>query len=375
MSSAGDPPDRKPKDIVLCFDDMARQFAGDDSDSNVMKIHPGTGTYMQVDSPNSSWHEFSSGQALGSSLSGHVMDAYKSLISQYSKGDYIHLLGFARGGYTAGCLAEMVARIGLLSRGNEHSVLFAWNTFLAGKSDKDGIARRKMENFKHTFCQEGLGNVYFLGLFDCVKPAGQPDLPFCSLVDTANGFGPAEHIRHAVAFNERHQKYDSVLFYQEDQVLDEDLDVQEVWFAGNHYEVGGSWPAQDKGDRQWGDIALTWMFEEIENLANGSADLPASDGILGTAREWSRLMKERADAGHSETDDSFHTAEPEGIVEPEAPAGYSAKLSEGLGSAMVGSGTVEPGWRSWVATFLWSLIGVYPTALRDTLSDQANADP
>ncbi|KAL8682758.1 MAG: hypothetical protein Q9224_006743, partial [Gallowayella concinna] len=219
---------------------------------------------MPGNSSDSLWHGVSStlstapGQASGSSFGEHVIDGYKFLMSQYSSGDYIYLLGFSRGAYTARCLAEMVGGIGLLSRGNEHLVSLAWKTFVDGQSDKDGKAGNKVLNFWETFGQE-FDTVHFLGLFDCVRPAGHP------LVHSIDQYTPAMHIRHAVALNEQGPEYEPVLFHQDGQ-MPKYSDVKEVWFAGTHYEVGGTWPAQDRGDRQLGDIALTWMLKEMQEL-------------------------------------------------------------------------------------------------------------
>lgn len=56
-------------------------------------------------------------QAFGMSFRHHVIAGYHFLMRHYSPGDYVYIFGFSRGAYTARFLAEMIQKIGLLSRG------------------------------------------------------------------------------------------------------------------------------------------------------------------------------------------------------------------------------------------------------------------
>jgi hypothetical protein len=78
----------------------------------------------------------------GGSFVHHVLGGYQFLLSFYAPGDKIYIFGFSRGAYTARFLSEMIDNIGLLSRGNEEMIRFAWDTFsdyqrLGGKSPQD----------------------------------------------------------------------------------------------------------------------------------------------------------------------------------------------------------------------------------------------
>ena len=241
-------------------------------------------------------------QALGLSFRHHVVAGYQFIMRYYSPGDYIYIIGFSRGAYTARFLAEMLHKIGLLSRGNEELVSFAWKTFSdyqttrkassAKQSDIHADKERYMEDFKKTFCRgdnpdtpinEGVG-VHFLGLFDCVNSVGQFDLPLMSSsfqhIPTT---GIATHIRHAVAINERRIKFKPALFKYEDN--SSETHVKEVWFAGAHGDVGGGWPRRDKETRTLSTLSLKWMIREIMNL---EPDPYASQGgdKLKFGKEW-----------------------------------------------------------------------------------------
>jgi uncharacterized protein (DUF2235 family) len=43
-------------------------------------------------------------------------------------------------------------------------------------------------------------------------------------------------------------------------------DISQVFFAGNHGDVGGGWTAGSESDVQLSDLVLEWMLKEIEDL-------------------------------------------------------------------------------------------------------------
>ncbi|RYP46413.1 hypothetical protein DL768_007380 [Monosporascus sp. mg162] len=150
----------------------------------------------------------------------------------------------------------------------------------------------EMKAFRNTFCREV--KVYFLGIFDCVNSVsvlGSPSKP-------ATVLGTAEHVRHAVAVDEFRVKFKPALLHQDIKAYETANErVKEVWFPGNHGDVGGGWPiapapegfwsklkrwfsgdvqqigtSADPGldDFQMSDIPLDWMIRELElvNAAN-----------------------------------------------------------------------------------------------------------
>ena len=197
----------------------------------------------------------------------------------------IYILGFSRGAYTARFLAQMLEEIGLLSRGNEEMVPFAWDTYANFEknwtpedSDKMIKARDFMGNFKKTFCREGV-KVRFLGLFDCVSSVGSFEVPFWRRSFPRVVCPSAKHVRHAVSIDERRAKFRPALFHQgnaneRNGAGHDDHDIQEVWFPGNHGDVGGGW-ATNKNDypRLLSDVPLAWMINEMINLPEPEREL------------------------------------------------------------------------------------------------------
>ncbi|KAJ5234987.1 uncharacterized protein N7469_004155 [Penicillium citrinum] len=230
---------QNPKQFVLCFDGTGNKFAGDDSDSNVLKIfrmldrsqshqyhyyQPGIGTYVTSKSLSShgriqrikSWYQKAKDSAIGSSFDEHVMGGYKFLMRYYSPGDEIFFIGFSRGAYIARFLAEMLDYIGLLEAGNEELIRFAWKTFAkwqqrAGDTEDDQAEKRRlfeyMKAFRETFSRP-ISRIRFMGLFDTVNSVPRFEnawMQRSKFPYTARS--SARVIRHAVGIDERRAKF------------------------------------------------------------------------------------------------------------------------------------------------------------------------
>ncbi len=212
----------------------------------------------------------------GISFVDHVLGGYKFVMRYYEPGDDIYIFGFSRGAYTARFLAEMLHSIGLLSRGNEEMVHFAWETFSNYQRSRGNdppnpqdIANQVyMEDFKKTFCKPHV-HVHFLGLFDCVNSVGQFEIPLFRTSYRYMATPAARHIRHAVSVHERRLKFKPALCLF-DRTKDEhdgkEVDLEEVWFAGNHGDVGGGWPPEEKHSYLLSDTTLNWMMDEMMSV-------------------------------------------------------------------------------------------------------------
>lgn len=230
-------------------------------------------------------------QAIGTTFESHLIAGYQFIMRYWSPGDAIYIFGFSRGAYTARFLAEMVHSIGLLSQGNEEMVKFAWSTFsefqkTRGKdplSASDQARIDFMAKFKETFCREGC-SIHFLGLFDCVNSVGQFEIPLFRKSYRYIANPPATHIRHAISIHERRLKFKPALFSQDHE---EDSDILEVWFAGNHGDVGGGWGIEDQQQRLLSDTPLAWMVQEIINVPN----TPNKLAFQQINVDWTRKME------------------------------------------------------------------------------------
>lgn len=244
----------------------------------------------------------------------HVIAGYRFIMRYYKQGDKIYIFGFSRGAFTARFLSRMIFRVGLLSEGNEEMVPFAYDLYQQyeqGKNESEEF-RNKLYAFKSTFCRcdkidasldetpSNLGvKVHFLGMFDCVSSVAVLDSVWGKVPKAVSVVGTARHVRHAVAVDEHRVKFRAALLQQDEKVSTaSNEDVKEVWFPGNHGDVGGGWPApkpeEAKVKRTWwqtirgifttskdkqaaklpaedyyqmSDIPLAWMIRELEDLA------------------------------------------------------------------------------------------------------------
>jgi hypothetical protein len=166
----------------------------------------------------------------------------------------------------------MLYNIGLLSRGNEEMVRFAWDTFSDYQRTRGNVPQTKkdiehvayMKKFRKTFCRPKV-EVLFLGLFDCVNSVGQFEVPFGQKNYNVIAEPPATHIRHAISIHERRLKFKPALFHVNDSALSKS-DVKEVWFAGNHGDVGGGWGFAEDQRYLLSDTPLEWMINEVKSL-------------------------------------------------------------------------------------------------------------
>ncbi|KAJ4243697.1 hypothetical protein NW762_014751 [Fusarium torreyae] len=370
------------KKLILCFDGTGNIFHGTNEDTNVVKIlrkldrnhqnqfhyyQTGIGTYDVNETstnpgPISAVHSKVSkvlDQSFGTTFDAHVMAGYKFLMRYFEPDAKIYIFGFSRGAYTAKYLARMISEVGLLCRGNEEMVPFAYRLYqrslenqsadrvdaqkkakakengkeqfekttiatnhhesevvpllsegfqspgprtppkkrkeakkkdnediLAGdlnikKSVKTIAAMKEMKAFSETFCKNAAGpcephkniQVFFLGMWDCVNSVRMVENYAPAPIAVT---GTAQHIRHAVAVDERRVKFKPALLAQDIRasVNDKNADIREVWFSGNHGDVGGGWQAFDlpEDDTWWkrikGPISRYLLSLKSENFDN-----------------------------------------------------------------------------------------------------------
>lgn len=251
------------KNIVVCLDGTANQFGVENS--NVVKLYsvlkkdparqltyydPGVGTLgdRRLITPFSKKISKLFGYAFGYGVADNISEAYAYLMENYQEGDNVFLFGFSRGALTVRALAGMLHACGLLAPGNGNMVPYAYQEYLNSGPDQGKMAAR----FKATYSREC--KPHFLGVWDTVTSVGwsfrRRTFPF-----TTNNPGP-KFVRHAIAIDERRAYYPQNLWGMTYVPVQ---DVKQVWFAGVHSDVGGSYPEKDCGLSK---ITLEWMLAE-----------------------------------------------------------------------------------------------------------------
>jgi len=297
-----------PKNIVLCCDGTANEFAKDNT--NVVKLystlvhdgqaqrtyyHPGVGT-MEPPGALAPWTRRLSrllGQAVGAYLENDIRDAYAFLMGCFERGDKVFLFGFSRGAYTVRAVASLLRMYGLLRPGNEALIPYAIRMMMAiqrasrqhGQTVDDYFSLAR--EFKRTAAREC--TPWFVGVWDTVSSVGWIEnplhLPF--VADNPD----IEYGRHAVAIDERRAFFRTNLWRRgDDQTKPHGpKDLLQVWFAGVHCDVGGGYPESESGLSK---LALEWMLDE--------ASAPHV-GLLVDAAERDRVLG-RSDRGHAPPD-------------------------------------------------------------------------
>ena len=256
------------KNIVICCDGTGNEFGN--ANSNVVKLyrtlsleteeqigyyHPGIGTMGApgaISALAQAWTKFW-GQAIGYGIMNNVSDAYGYLMNRYAPGDHVFLFGFSRGAYAVRAVAAMLHMFGLVRRGNEVLIPYVNKMFQKHHKSRDTFALAA--EFKDTFSHEC--KPYFVGVWDTVSSVGWMYDPL-SLPYTA--YDPdIAHGRHALSIDERRCFFRQNMWVQRLATQD----IRQVWFAGVHSDVGGSYPEPESGLAK---IALKWMVEEATSV-------------------------------------------------------------------------------------------------------------
>ncbi|KAJ3864741.1 hypothetical protein EV359DRAFT_40394 [Lentinula novae-zelandiae] len=318
--------------LVLCFDGTGDQFDEDNSNvvnlfSLLKKDDPsqqlvyyqsGIGTYTipQIAQPWMAKLHKAADMMVGIHLNAHVMTGYEFLMQNYKIGDKICIFGFSRGAYTARALAGMIHKVGLLPRHNHQQVPFAYKMY----TREDETGWRLSTAFKKSFSIDV--DIDFMGLWDTVGSVGviPKRLPFTSSNISVRCFRHAlsldEHRARFIPslwdhslpnrqFKKKHlglrfvesqlyrapnngsarstnngpahrslsqleREYDVMIGLDADpDVVDQTpTDVQEVWFAGCHCDIGGGAVKNDTRN-SLARIPLRWMIRECFKVGTG----------------------------------------------------------------------------------------------------------
>ncbi|MEJ0042808.1 MAG: DUF2235 domain-containing protein [Rhizomicrobium sp.] len=263
------------KNIVVCCDGTSNEY--NYAQTNVVRLyatlvndparqvtfyHPGLGTMGPpgaLTKFDNDWTRMA-GLAFGRGIENDIRDAYCFLMQTYEDGDHVYLFGFSRGAYTARCLSAVLYLYGLLRKGNEPLVPYAVRMIVElGKTQTNregplGLAK----GFRETFSRPC--PVHFVGVWDTVSSVGWFNDPM-KLPYTANSPEVAVG-RHAVSIDERRAFFRDNLWRPSAAGPSGPQNVKQVWFAGNHSDVGGGYPIKECGLSQF---ALEWMLVEARN--------------------------------------------------------------------------------------------------------------
>jgi len=200
----------------------------------------------------------------GAGIDKNIMDCYRFIVHNYSADDQLFLFGFSRGAYTARSLAGFIRNCGILKR--EHAARIADAYRLYRKRSKSSSPNApEAQDFRRKFACSDISPIEYVGVWDTVGALGIP-VPFWgTLGEREFLFHDTEpskiiaHARHAVAIDETREDFAPTLWDDKPGI-----DLRQVWFAGVHSNVGGSYD-----DRGLSDHALKWIVDEASRLDLG----------------------------------------------------------------------------------------------------------
>lgn len=256
--------------IIVCADGTWNRPEEDlekDFPSNVLRlaraIRPAQGADRQhvfYDWGLGSYHNSLSAGATGRGIHKNILDGYRYIVQNYNPGDHIYLFGFSRGAYTVRALSGLINNCGILKRSVAPLIAEAWKLYKSPlkKNHPDGaVARAFRKDHAHPS-----RSVHFVGVWDTVGALGIP-FSLMGLLDSHDEFYDTKLgsnvtiARHALAIDEQREDFEPTVWLPRPGV-----DLKQVWFAGSHADVGGSYPPDKGTGRLASDAPLAWMLRQ-----------------------------------------------------------------------------------------------------------------
>ncbi len=203
---------------------------------------------------------YDKGVDTGYGISTNLRDCYNFLANNYIAGDDIYLFGFSRGAFTVHLLAGMLDAVGLLSKNDLGFVPEACAYYHTPPEERTScLFHLLLQGMpRHT------PKIRFIGVWDTVGAMGVPTTVLgcvqqwagklwpqvrvgfynCNLLDTV------EYAYQALAIDERHGPFAPALWDKRGTKQE----VQRVWFAGAHSNIGGGYR-----NRGLSDVAFMWL--------------------------------------------------------------------------------------------------------------------
>ncbi len=258
--------------IVICADGTWNRPEEDiekDFPTNVLKlaraIKPdvnGGKQHIFYDWGLGSYHDSVSAGATGRGIHKNILDGYRYIVQNFAEGDHIYLFGFSRGAYTVRALSGLINNCGIVKRADANLINQAWKIYKSpqAKNHPNGAAAVKFRN-DHAWSSR---QVHFIGVWDTVGALGIP-FSLMGLFDKDDEFYDTKMgsnvsiARHALAIDEQREDFEPTVWTSRAGV-----DLKQVWFAGVHSDIGGSYAPDKKTGISAADTPLAWMLAEAE---------------------------------------------------------------------------------------------------------------
>jgi uncharacterized protein (DUF2235 family) len=286
-SPAGVPADR-PRDIFIALDGTGNNQL---SRTNVSRLYEMVDN-SNVHRPRATYYGEGVGNdarfigaATGWGIGQDVREAYLFLIDNWrSEDDRIFLTGFSRGAYTARILGGLIAIAGVPDLSHltyRQRVRTVARIYAAYKTKRRGTETLKVQNQRRLDSitrilgtrPRGAGGgvaIEAMALWDTVEALGLPDRTANPLEDLDQYFLTTCNVKsafHALALDDNRAYSFTPIFINTPAMRDACPNwhprIEEVWFAGAHADVGGSYSPGGRTDGYLPGVSLNWMLDKL----------------------------------------------------------------------------------------------------------------
>jgi uncharacterized protein (DUF2235 family) len=231
---------------------LALAVAREDSSGVAQRVfyQPGVGTRR--------WERLRGG-AFGLGLGRNVRECYRFLVECYEPGDDLYFFGFSRGAFTARSTVGMVRNCGILRSEHVDRVNEAYRLYRS-KEDPTRPDGMEAQIFRRMYAHPET-KIRFVGVWDTVGSLGIPiDGVRVPLLAKRWSFHDTRLSRsvqsayQALAIDEHRGPFEPTLWEQQEEA--EGQTLKQVWFAGDHSDVGGGY-----SEPALAEIPLLWMAD------------------------------------------------------------------------------------------------------------------
>ncbi len=244
--------------------------------------HAGVGTMGD-------WLERLRGGATGRGLDWNMLDCYRFLVEHYNPGDHVYLFGFSRGAYTVRTLAGLVRNSGIIcrtkhpDRGERDRLIREAHELYRNRDEATSPVASRAVDFRADHSHQDF-TIACIGVWDTVGALGIPveklvvtspllwwrqkryqfhDVTLSAYVDCAF---------HALAIDEEREAFRPTLWVQHPHAARAGQVLKQVWFSGDHCDVGGGHAWKERG---LANCTLHWMVRQVrEHLRLEVDDAP-----------------------------------------------------------------------------------------------------
>jgi uncharacterized protein (DUF2235 family) len=200
------------------------------------------------------------GGAFGWGIKRKILDVYRFLMATYKAGDDLYFFGFSRGAYTVRSTFGLIRNCGLLKPEFAHHLEDAYALYRR-RDDASHPDAVESELFRRSFSSEPRAK--FIGVWDTVGALGLPVGGLLKFINKRWSFHDmtlsswADNAFQALAIDEHRKPFQPAVWNRSTKATAQVL--EQVWFAGVHSNVGGSYP-----NTGLSDITLLWMMAKAE---------------------------------------------------------------------------------------------------------------